>query len=76
MGKTSGFLYGLNIGEVKQPPVMRGLLCIPQRAIIDENATLLTDTPWQYIKVPQKEFEKLEPTLFSDLLVFAEAKLI
>jgi len=36
-----------------------------------ENATLLTDTTWQYIKVPQKEFEKLEPTQFSDLLVFS-----
>jgi type III restriction enzyme len=35
-----------------------------------ENATLLTGTPWEYIKVPQKEFEKLEPTQFSDLSVF------
>jgi len=40
-----------------------------------ENATLLTDTTWQYIKVPQKEFDKLEPTQFSDLLVFASARL-
>ncbi len=36
-----------------------------------ENATLLTGTAWEYIKVPQKEFEKLEPTQFSDILVFA-----
>ncbi len=41
-----------------------------------ENATLLTDTAWQYIKVPQKEFDKLEPTQFSDLLVFLDTKLL
>lgn len=41
-----------------------------------ENATLLTSTTWEYIKVPQKEFDKLEPTQFSDLLVFASARLI
>jgi type III restriction enzyme len=41
-----------------------------------ENATLLTSTHWEYIKVPQKEFDKLEPTQFSDLLVFASARLI
>lgn len=35
-----------------------------------ENATLLTGTAWEYIKVPQKEFEKLEATQFSDLLFF------
>jgi type III restriction enzyme len=35
-----------------------------------ENATLLTGVAWEYIKVPQKEFEKLEPTQFSDLAVF------
>jgi len=35
-----------------------------------ENATLLTRTQWEYIKVPQKEFEKLEPTHFTDLFVF------
>jgi len=40
-----------------------------------ENATLLTGTSWQYIKVPQKEFDKLEPTQFSDLLVFLDARL-
>ena len=35
-----------------------------------ENATLLTETHWEYVKVPQKEFEKLEATEFSDLTVF------
>ena len=41
-----------------------------------ENATLLTDTEWAYLKVPQKEFEKLEPTEFADLLVFALRPLV
>ncbi len=27
-----------------------------------ESATLLTDTPWHYIKVPQTEFNKLQPS--------------
>jgi type III restriction enzyme len=35
-----------------------------------ENASLLTGTTWEYLKVPQKEFEKLEATQFSDLMVF------
>jgi type III restriction enzyme len=34
-----------------------------------ENATRLTGTPWRYLKVPQKEFEKLQPDEFSDLMV-------
>ncbi len=34
-----------------------------------ENATLLTGTPWRYLKVPQKEFEKLQPVEFGDLMV-------
>lgn len=33
-----------------------------------ENATLLTGTQWRYLKVSQKEFEKLQPGEFSDLL--------
>lgn len=37
-----------------------------------ENATLLTRTQWGYLKVPQKEFEKLEPSHFSDLSVFGD----
>lgn len=36
-----------------------------------ENATMLTETPWDYVKVPQKELDKLEATQFSDLTVFA-----
>ena len=34
-----------------------------------ENATLLTDVPWSYVKVPQVEFGKLQPTDFSDAVV-------
>jgi type III restriction enzyme len=33
-----------------------------------ENATLLTGQAWAYLKVPQKEFEKLHPGEFCDLL--------
>lgn len=35
-----------------------------------ENATLLTDTAWRYLKVPQVGFEKLAPDAFEDLSVF------
>jgi type III restriction enzyme len=35
-----------------------------------EYATDLTETKWQYLKVPQQEFKQLEPTDFSDLSVF------
>ncbi|HLK55290.1 MAG TPA: hypothetical protein VKU00_01920, partial [Chthonomonadaceae bacterium] len=38
-----------------------------------ENATLLTGTPWQYLKVPQSEFDKLQPTGYADLLVFVSS---
>jgi len=34
-----------------------------------ENATLLTETSWNYLKVPQAEFAKLQPTEFSQLEV-------
>lgn len=34
-----------------------------------ENATLLTDVQWSYMKVPQVEFGKLEPGLLSDAFV-------
>ncbi len=37
-----------------------------------ENATMLTGTPWRYLKVPQKEFEKLQPSDFADLMALAE----
>ena len=37
-----------------------------------ENATLLTGVPWSYVKVPQAEFAKLQPTVLSDaFLAFA-----
>jgi type III restriction enzyme len=34
-----------------------------------ENATLLAGTPWNYLKVPQGDFEKLQASEFADLLV-------
>lgn len=36
-----------------------------------ENATLLTGTRWEYLKVPQKEYEKLQPSEFADVAVLA-----
>jgi type III restriction enzyme len=41
-----------------------------------ENATLLTGTAWRYVKIPQSEFGKLQPTEFDDLLVFAPPPLL
>jgi type III restriction enzyme len=41
-----------------------------------ENATLLTGTAWQYLKVPQKEFEKLRPDDFSDLIALTPVQLL
>ncbi len=39
-----------------------------------ENATLLTDTPWCYVKVPQADFGKLELVDLADVrLAFAPA---
>ena len=35
-------------------------------------ATDLTGTSWQYIKVPQRDFNRLQPSDFSDLNVFRE----
>ena len=35
-----------------------------------ENATMLTETEWAYVKVPQKEFEGLQADAFADLIVF------
>ena len=37
--------------------------------IWSENATLLTNTTWGYLKVPQGEFAKLQPGDFSELAV-------
>ena len=38
-------------------------------AIWCENATLLTDVTWSYMKVPQVEFGKLQPHVLSDAVV-------
>ena len=35
-----------------------------------ENASKLTDVDWRYIKVPQKNFEVLQPSRFAELAVF------
>jgi len=35
-----------------------------------ENATQLTTQRWTYVKIPQAGFDKLQPTAFTDLLVF------
>jgi type III restriction enzyme len=32
-----------------------------------DNASVLTDTAWRYLKVPQKEFEQLHPSRFDEL---------
>ena len=37
-----------------------------------ENATILTGQQWRYVKVPQKEYYKLQPVEFYDLLTFAD----
>jgi type III restriction enzyme len=34
-----------------------------------ENATLLTEVTWSYVKVPQVEFGKLQPTVLADALI-------
>jgi len=34
-----------------------------------ENATILTGAMWRYLKVPQKDFERLQPSLFSDVVI-------
>ena len=36
-----------------------------------ENATQLTKVQWRYLKVPQANFNELQPSEFADLLVFA-----
>jgi type III restriction enzyme len=37
-----------------------------------EYATELTKIRWQYLKIPQKDFKRLEPSEFSDLEVFRD----
>ncbi len=38
-----------------------------------ENATRLTGEPWEYIKVPQKEYEMLQADELADLMVFTQS---
>ena len=45
--------------EVKRKDEAAGRWC--------QNATLLTDMAWRYMKVPQKEFEALHPSTFAEL---------
>jgi len=37
-----------------------------------ENASVLTGKPWRYLKVPQKEFEKLQPESLGEAAVLGE----
>lgn len=41
-----------------------------------ENATRLTGSQWRYLKVPQKEFEALQPAEFADVQVFVPPQLL
>lgn len=41
-----------------------------------ENTTRLTSKPWEYLKVLQTEFTRLQPTSFSDLLVLKPRQLM
>ena len=34
-----------------------------------ENASVVTGKPWRYLKVPQKEFEKLQPESLAEVAV-------
>ncbi len=52
---------GLETAEVQYKDRAAKLWC--------ENATLLTGKSWSYIKVPQREYERLNPEKFSDLAV-------
>ncbi len=36
------------------------------RLIWADNATVLTDVDWRYVKVMQRDFEQLQPAQFSD----------
>jgi hypothetical protein len=41
-----------------------------------ENTTQLTGKPWAYVKVLQTAYKQLQPTLFEDLLVLKQKKLV
>ncbi len=49
---------------------------IAPRILWCENATLLTGDAWAYMKVLQTAYRQLQPTLFVDLLVLEQKKLI
>ena len=51
---------GAETGEVAHKDRAAALWC--------ENATILTGTTWNYLKVPQKAFTQLQPADFADLL--------
>jgi type III restriction enzyme len=40
-----------------------------------ENASALTKVSWRFLKVPQKEFEALQPSRLTDLQAFQPTKL-
>ena len=40
-----------------------------------ENATMLTSVHWEYLKIPQAEYNKLQPTCFADLAVLRQPAL-
>lgn len=40
-----------------------------------ENATVLTGRPWKYVKVPQKDFEALQPHRLADLVALQASSL-
>jgi len=41
-----------------------------------ENATTLTGTTWRYVKVPQKDYEALQPSRIADLIAFQPVSLL
>jgi type III restriction enzyme len=41
-----------------------------------ENTTRLVGKPWEYLKILQTAYKKLQPTRFEDLSVLAETKLV
>ena len=54
----------------KRPGVARSSIQGPSSQMWCENATTLTGEQWRYVKVPQKEYMKLQPVEFYDLLTF------
>jgi len=53
---------GLESLEVRYKDIAAQLWC--------QNATILKGQQWHYVKVPQKEYEKLQPEEFYDLFPF------